>query len=282
MTALAVRPLSPVPEGSSAGSMTLACAASKALVGHQQRWASATVPWQSPAVHELSQQVGHAADATPMVLEGPTGTVMAAIGSARDHEVAGHALTQSMQQGLAEKLERAQQRLAPQVTMGGPQQELGACSDRRLAVGANSVSPLSHSSHGSSTHTSHSGALAAAGTGRLAPANCRGRVMPAFGAVYEYRNRAGKPVYVSNTDELPEAAYARDYQSHEGVRGLFRGPESAHGRAKVVWVGVGGGPCGDEEMAAARSAVARERAQRQRISELGGAKPYSRHAHMLA
>ena len=63
---------------------------------------------------------------------------------------------------------------------------------------------------------------------------------------------------------------------------LFEGPEAAHGNAKVVWVGVGGGGVGDAEMHAARSAIAHERAQRQRISELGGAKPYSRHAHMLA
>ena len=69
------------------------------------------------------------------------------------------------------------------------------------------------------------------------------------------------------------------------MRGLFD-PESlggrAQGRAVTVWAGVGGGPVGDAEMKAARDAVCQDRAQRQQIAELRGAKPYSRHSHMLA
>ena len=63
----------------------------------------------------------------------------------------------------------------------------------------------------------------------------------------------------------------------------FEAPRAAPpGRASVVWAGVGGGPCGDEEMKAARDAVCKARAERQQIMELRGAKPYSRHSHMLA
>jgi hypothetical protein len=76
---------------------------------------------------------------------------------------------------------------------------------------------------------------------------------------------------------------AEDFAEHAAVRNLFE--EQPHaappGRAHVVWAGVGGGPCGDAEMKAVRDAVCRERAHRQQISELRGAKPYSRHSHLL-
>ena len=103
-----------------------------------------------------------------------------------------------------------------------------------------------------------------------------------FGAVYEYRDGAGKPRFVGGTSEQPEAAYAGDFEQHAGVRSMFEGAREAPGRAHVVWAGCGGGPCGDAEMKAVREAVCRARADRQQIRELAGAKPYSRHSHLLA
>ena len=229
------------------------------------------LPWQSPAVMELAHTVGRSSAAAPMLIEGPVGTVMAAIGEQRDHAVAGHALTQAMRGQLDAKLQRAGQALQHTQPSGAPAQPPpSGAGDRHL--------PPAVSGH------QHSGGITVAlsAGGALAPKG-RARRQAAFGAVYEYRDRAGRPQFVAGTARAPEEAYGADYRDHAGVRGLFEGDDaSEHGRAKVVWVGVGGGPCGHAEMAAARTAVARERASRQRISELQGAKPYSSHAHVMA
>jgi hypothetical protein len=217
--------------------------------GHQpgQRMA----PWQSPAVLELAQKAGKGRpEASPMIIEGRTGTVLAAVGEQRDHAVAGRALGAAMAQP---KL------MAGPMALGG-----GARAQQQPGRGGNAIA-------------------ASSGGGRLAAGTNRQRHGAAFGAVYEYRDGAGKPHFVAGTSELPEAAYAEDFESHASVRKLFEEPRSAApGRATVVWAGVGGGPCGDAEMKAARDAVCKERAQRQQISELQGAKPYSRHSHLLA
>ena len=100
-----------------------------------------------------------------------------------------------------------------------------------------------------------------------------------FGAVYEYRDSHGRPQYVGSSGQQPEITWREDYQRTMGVRELAR----SGGSATVVWAGVGRAPCvGPEEMQAAREAVASDRATRQRICELRGAKPYSRHSHLLA
>ena len=105
----------------------------------------------------------------------------------------------------------------------------------------------------------------------------RGGAAMSFGAVYEYRDSAGAPRFVAGTANRPEEAWRDDRAREPRVRALA----DAGGSASVVWAGVGRGPCGHAEMAAARDAVVRDRSERQRIGELGSAKPYSRHAHML-
>ena len=202
-------------------------------------------PWQSPAVRELTQAAGRGKpEASPMILEGPTGLTFAAIGEQRDHAIASKALRGSMSQA---------KQCCSGIQSGGSQPGGSA-----IAVSV--------------------------GGGRLAAASShRHRNGAAFGAVYEYRDGAGKPCYVAGTSELPEAAFARDFAAHAPVRALFDGPSAAPaGRASVVWAGIGGGPVGDAELKAARDAVCKERSERQKIQELRGAKPYSRHSHMLA
>lgn len=218
---------------------------------------SQVAPWQSPAVMELAQNVGKGRpEASPMLIEGRTGTVLAAIGEERDHAVAGRALSSAMVQP---KL------IAAPTALGGGR-----------GMQANQVQQQARAGGG--------GAIAAStGGGRLAAGNNRQRHGASFGAVYEYRDGAGKPHFVAGTSALPEAAFAEDFEAHASVRNLFEAPRAAPpGRASVVWAGVGGGPCGDEEMKAARDAVCKARAERQQIMELRGAKPYSRHSHMLA
>lgn len=199
-------------------------------------------PWQSPAILELTQGVGKREGAAPMMIEGRHGTALAAVGEQRDHKVAGRALGQAM----AVKL----QPIVKAGALGGPAARRG-------------------------------GALASAGGGCLAVSNAK-RHGASFGAVYEYRDGAGKPRFVGGTSEQPEAAYAGDFAQHAGVRNMFEGAREAPGRAHVVWAAVGGGHCGDAEMKAVREAVCRARADRQRIRELAGAKPYSQHSHLLA
>ena len=212
-------------------------------------------PWQSPAVMELAQNVGKGRpEASPMLIEGRTGTVLAAIGEERDHAIAGRALSSAMVQP---KL------IAAPTALGGGR-----------GMQANQVQQQARAGGG--------GAIAAStGGGRLAAGNNRQRHGASFGAVYEYRDGAGKPHFVAGTSALPEAAFAEDFEAHASVRNLFE-ERAPPGRASVVWAGVGGGPCGDEEMKAARDAVCKARAERQQIMELRGAKPYSRHSHMLA
>ena len=262
-----------VPSGSGSGSDALG----------RRRGGQQLAPWQSPAISELAQCVGRGRpEASPLLVEGPTGTVIAAIGEERDHAVAGRALRGAMVQP---------QMIAKPQALGGP-----------------SAPSASH-------RGGRGGAVAAAGGGLLAAGNRNvQRHGASFGAVYEYRDASGKPRFVGGTGEQPEARYADDFEQHAAVRGCVTGDRTlgtlasarsaanvqcsilrssrlfeagvdgkpAGGRATVVWAAVGGGPCGDVQMAAARDAVVHERAQRQQIRELSGAKPYSRHSHMLA
>jgi hypothetical protein len=87
----------------------------------------------------------------------------------------------------------------------------------------------------------------------------------------------GRPVLVNSSAGQPEASWVDDYQQNASVRSL------AHncGSADVVWAGVGRGPCGPAEFTAAREAVVKDRAERQKITELSSAKPYSRHSALM-
>ena len=66
-------------------------------------------PWQSPAVMSLASRVGGSdVHATPMLVEGQAGTVLAAVGNARDHQVATAAISRSLNNQLEGKLLRAE------------------------------------------------------------------------------------------------------------------------------------------------------------------------------
>ena len=115
-------------------------------------------PWQSPAIQELTSLAGRGdPSASPMVIEGRTGTVMAAVGAERDHAIASRALSQSMQQ---------------------PKSLAGA-----TALGGRHPRQPPHQAGGG-------GAVAAASGGRLAVGQNKQRHGAAFGAVYEYRDSA--------------------------------------------------------------------------------------------
>jgi len=222
-----------------------------------------------------------------MMIEGPAGTVLAAVGAARDHEVAGNALQRSMQHELGPKLARAasyKKELAERARgtaseaverIGG---QWGAAKHRRR--GALTAGPLDSalprglvSSSGRSLPVVGEGAplISRPGSsGSTSSALVREQV--SFGAVYEYRDASGKPRWVGNTEALPEATWREERRVDDRVRELS---------ASVVWAGVGRGPCGPEQMRLAREAVAKDRAERQRIGELASVKPYSRHNHML-
>lgn len=260
-------------------------------------------PWESQAVMDLASRVGHGdRDATPMMIEGTTGTTLAAVGNERDHQVASAAISASLDKQLGEKLERAQlykRELEAKASVEGGAQEGGAreggaprAMQPRLRManlddggggGGGTAMPTALAVRRSvapsggralATADEHPGALHRTPVSRPYGS---GEAM-SFGAVYEYRDDFGRPRFVASTSQQPEATFAEDYGRHAEVRSLA----NEGGSASVVWAGVGRGPCcGAPEMQAAREAVARDRSERQRISELRGAKPYSRHGHML-
>lgn len=123
------------------------------------------------------------------------------------------------------------------------------------------------------------------GTGASAFARAEGAVAQgarpghvSFGAVYEHRDQTGKPRLVASTDVLPERQFQLDWQESAAVRDLCKTHSGAPGSSgRLVWVGIGSGPVGQEEMAQVRQAVVEARAERLRIDKLGSAKPYSRH-----
>jgi hypothetical protein len=228
-------------------------------------------PWQSPAVVALATRIGRGdPSATPMIVEGRTGTVLAAVGTQQDHKAAGAAISQSMAAQLGPKLERAEQ-MKPVVKppasnhAGCSSSSAGRASAPRAARGAAAPPPAPTTL---AVRKPAGGVLAA---------HAPEAPQASFGAVYEYRDARGKPVFVGETGQRAEAAFKADYQEHRPVRALAQ----QGGSASVVWAGCGHGPCGPTEMAAAREAVAHDRAQRQRIGELTSAKPYSAHSHLM-
>ena len=67
-----------------------------------------------------------------------------------------------------------------------------------------------------------------------------------FGCVYEYKTRAGRPIYVGDTDASPEHKFLSDLRGTEPeVRTLAMHQGVT---LEVVWAGAGQGPVGPEEM----------------------------------
>ena len=238
-------------------------------------------PWQSPAVMSLASRVGGSdVHATPMLVEGQAGTVLAAVGNARDHQVATAAISRSLNNQLEGKLLRAEMykeelsarvRAAEKATTERPPPvppKLRLASTTAPSPSAGQPLAVRRNTHAS---------LAGTDDAIMCRRGASGCGM-SFGAVYEYRDEFGRPRWVGSTADKPEAAMKRDFDGTREVRSLA----GAGGSADVVWAGVGRAPCvGPQEMQAAREAIARDRSERQRIGELRGSKPYSRHSHLV-
>ena len=83
--------------------LTRAGAVDGGLVRHRNDRA----PWQSPAVRELAQAVGKSSEATPMIVEGRTGSPLLALASSGTTTWQ-RAVSSSLNRGLHEKLQRAE------------------------------------------------------------------------------------------------------------------------------------------------------------------------------
>lgn len=208
--------------------------------GQQLSAADDRVPWESAAVARLAARACTSGGAgAPLLVEGPQGTVLAAVADdAVDNEVATRALQAAQAHSLEERLQRA----------------------RSYVPGApGSVDPPRAEAAGI--------AVPAAGPQSIT-----------FGAVYEYRDSTtGKPLVVASTSRAPENAFLEDARRHAGSAAAAAAAAKGAVAAEVVWAGVGQGPVGAREMDGIRDAVAAGRASRLHVHKLAGHKPYSRH-----
>ena len=181
-----------------------------------------------------------------MIIEGPRGTALRAVGSAADHAVAGDALGQCIAERKKRAVDGVEMLLPPPLT----DQE----DARRLKpVAEYEDLPISK---GATRRREESDLV--------------------FGAVLEYADAFGKPKIVNSTAMLPEQQYLEDGRTSSKVSHLLT---AGRGSSSVVWAGVGrrSAGVGEGEMAVIREAVVDSRAERLRISRLRSIKPYSAH-----
>lgn len=205
----------------------------------------AGAPWESLAVQTFGRKVmdPEAGPNAPiaMTLQHPQGTVLQAVGHADDHKVAGQAVSA--------------------ILKGKPSSAVDPTPPRRQSESRGGASAASSS------------LVCAGGSTQVAR---RDRV--AFGAVYEHRDSSGKARLIGSTGVVPERQWQLDWQDNRAVRDLALHPDSAPGsNAHLVWVGVGSGPVGEDEMQRVRQAVVEARSERLQIAKLGSEKPYSHH-----
>ena len=194
---------------------------------------------------ELASKVHHhGSNVQPMVVEAPRGTILAAVGEPRDNAVAGDVLRRVQE-------ERATAAAAARRTMHREGETRGDEGSPGEVGGGTKKRPPA----------------AAPYAGRMDQV--------VFGAVYEHTWN-GRPVYVGDTDAMPERTMALDRKRNGEVRRTMA--MAGHdGGARVVWAGVGRGPVGRDEMRAIRTAIVEDRSARLRVQKLRGPKPYSRH-----
>ena len=181
-----------------------------------------------------------------MIIEGPRGTALRAVGSAADHAVAGDALGQCIAE--RKKVDGVEMLLPPPLT----DQE-----DARRLKPVAEYEDLPTLSKGATSRRREESDLV-------------------FGAVLEYSDAFGKPKIVNSTSMLPEQQYLEDGRTNSKVSHLLT---AGRGSSSVVWAGVGrrSAGVGEGEMAVIREAVVDSRAERLRISRLRSIKPYSAH-----
>jgi hypothetical protein len=184
-----------------------------------------------------------------MIIEGPRGTALRAVGSATDHAVAGDALGQCIAERKKRAVDGVEMLLPPPLT----EHE----DSKRLRPVAEYEDALPALSKGTTRRRAEESDLV-------------------FGAVLEYSDAFGKPKIVNSTSMLPEQQYLEDGRTSSKVSHLLT---AGRGSSQVVWAGVGrrSAGVGEGEMAVIREAVVDSRAERLRISRLRSIKPYSAH-----
>ena len=208
-------------------------------------------PWQSRAVGNLVSQArtrqedGTPAKVQPMIVEGPRGTSLRAVGCQEDHQVAGDALGQI----LANRRRKDGQEILLPPPMETMDTEGGG--GRRAAEAEDAL-------------------------GHVQTRGNRSRSDYIFGAVYEHTDSFGRPKVVGSTALTPEQQFLEDGRNHSAVSRLLTVEQ---GSSHVVWAGIGrrSAGVGEGEMAVIRESVVHERAKRMHIGKLGSIKPYSRH-----
>ena len=140
-------------------------------------------PWKSSSVQALTSKMGRGRDANPLLVEGPAGPVISAVGQRSDNAIASTVLAHAQEQ---------------RVKNGLP-----------MPFGRTQVSNAARRSAGNAIL--HGGQLRQ----RHNHKSC------SFGAVYEHRDAFGKPKFVGRTEKAPEVRFAQDIQQHQAVRNLM-------------------------------------------------------------
>jgi len=178
-----------------------------------------------------------------MIIEGPRGTALRAVGDAADHAIAGDALGRCIAEH--KKVNGVEMLPPPPITEHEDARRLKPVAEYE------DLPALSR------------------GTRRREESDL------VFGAVLEYSDAFGKPKIVNSTAMLPEQQYLEDGRNNPKISRLLGG----RGSSQVVWAGVGrrSAGVGEGEMAVIREAVVDSRATRLRVSRLRSIKPYSAH-----
>eukprot|EP00931_Biecheleriopsis_adriatica_P093516 TRINITY_DN67257_c0_g1_i1.p1 TRINITY_DN67257_c0_g1~~TRINITY_DN67257_c0_g1_i1.p1 ORF type:complete len:287 (+),score=37.29 TRINITY_DN67257_c0_g1_i1:23-862(+) len=194
-------------------------------------------PWRSAAVADFASGLG-TGSLEALMLQGPRGTALRAVGEAADHQVASRTVADI-------EGRRQQVKDGPSVDLAeGMMLDSGK---RRNAVRRGSD-------------------LA------LAVPNGAQRQATSFGAVYEYRDSCGTAKVVASTNTMPERQFALDQRQHEDVLSKHRDPSLVW-----VGISGGRGGLSEAEMTEVRRSVVSARADRLQAQKLADIKPYSRH-----
>lgn len=247
MRALAAPPTSAAPsrglapvseEGGRRPSSSSAC-------GHREVALRQEQPWRSEKVAEFAGRTEADSKRQALVLEGPRGIALRAVGEPEDHKVASKVVVGFESRRLEEQHKERRTKQDGQ---------------RRNAVPRSSDIALARPPSRS-------------GEGELVKRPGSGKSKDiAFGAVYEYRDSCGTAKVVASTSQQPERQFLLDKRHHEKAL-------STHKEPALVWVGMSGGSGGlsDAQMTEVRRAVADTRADRLQAKKLSDVKPYSRH-----
>tara|TARA_B100000795_G_scaffold265859_1_gene248252 strand:- start:730 stop:1512 length:783 start_codon:yes stop_codon:yes gene_type:complete len=107
-------------------------------------------PWTAPSVQQLSNRMGNNATARPLLVEGPAGPVISAVGSQTDHRVANTALINAQQRRLRSGISMPTRRAGANVIARGGGQSFGAVYEYRDSFGAPKITSATSSTPESS------------------------------------------------------------------------------------------------------------------------------------